>query len=63
MQAIAYVRYSSLEQRDESIEAQIRAIQEYALKNSINIIKFYTDKAESATSDNRTEFQNMFKFI
>lgn len=63
MKAIAYCRFSSDGQRDESIEAQIRAIQDYAQKNNMEIIKIYADKAESATTDNRTEFQNMFRFI
>lgn len=63
MQAIAYCRFSSNGQREESIDAQMRAINEYADKNNITIIKFYTDRAESATTDNRTDFQNMFNFI
>lgn len=60
--AVAYARFSSENQRDESIDAQIRAIQEYAEKNNIEIVKIFTDRAKSATSANRPEFQNMIKF-
>ncbi len=60
--AVVYARFSSENQRDESIDAQIRAIQEYAEKNDIEIVKIFTDRAKSATSANRPEFQNMIKF-
>lgn len=59
MIGIAYARYSSENQRGESITAQLRAIYDYASKNSINIVKIYIDEAQSATSDNRDDFQNM----
>ena len=39
MKAVIYARYSSDNQREESIDAQVRAMKEYAVKNSINIIK------------------------
>lgn len=57
--AAIYARYSSDNQRDESIDAQVRAIEEFAVKNSIEIVKIYADKAKSATSDKRPEFQQM----
>lgn len=60
--AVAYARFSSENQRDESIDAQIRAIQEYAEKSDIEVVKIFTDRAKSATSANRPEFQNMIKF-
>ena len=47
---------------DESIDAQIRAIEEYASKNNIQIVKVFADRAKSATSANRPEFQNMIKY-
>ncbi|MGL6105735.1 recombinase family protein [Romboutsia sp.] len=47
---------------DESIDAQIRAIEEYADKNSIQIVKVFIDRAKSATSANRPEFKNMIKY-
>ncbi|SNX54039.1 recombinase family protein [Thermoanaerobacterium sp. RBIITD] len=61
MKAVAYCRYSSDNQREESIEAQARAIKEYAEKNNIEIIKIYADEAKSATTDDRPQFLQMIK--
>lgn len=61
MTAAIYARYSSDNQRDESIDAQIRAIQEYAKNKNIKIVKIYADRAKSATSDKRPQFQQMIK--
>lgn len=47
---------------DESIDAQVRAINEYCEKNNIQIVKTFADRAKSATSANRPEFQEMIKF-
>lgn len=57
--AAIYARYSSDNQREESIEAQERAIEEYIKKNDIQIVKRYYDRAKSATSDRRPGFQQM----
>lgn len=59
MNAAIYARYSSDNQREESIDAQIRAIKEYADKEGILITKVYTDAAKSATTDNRPKFLEM----
>ena len=59
IRAAAYARYSSDNQRDESIDAQLRAISEFADKHNIVIVKTYIDRAKSATTDNRPEFLNM----
>ncbi len=59
--AAIYARYSSDNQREESIDAQIRAITEYAEKNDIRIVKTYTDEARSATMDNRPGFLEMIE--
>ncbi len=61
MLAAIYARYSSDNQREESIDAQIRAINEYAQKNGHTIVKIYTDEARSATTDNRPQFLQMIK--
>ena len=58
--AFIYARYSSDNQRQESIDAQLQAIQAYAEKEGITIVAEYIDKEESATSDRRPEFQKMF---
>lgn len=57
--AVAYARYSTDHQREESIEAQIDSITLYCNQNSINLSKIYSDRGQSGTSDNRTEFQKM----
>lgn len=59
MNAVAYARYSSDNQREESIDAQLRAIREYAKNKGMIIIAEYKDEAKSATTDARPEFQRM----
>ena len=59
--AAAYARYSSDNQRDESIDAQLRAIEEYAKRKGYRIVKVYIDKAKSATTDKRPGFQHMIQ--
>ena len=59
MKAVVYARYSSDNQREESIEGQLRECKEYAEKNGITILRSYIDRALSAKTDNRPEFQNM----
>ncbi len=60
MKAFVYARFSSDNQREESIEAQLRAIHDYAERNGIEIVHEYTDEAKSATTDKRPAFQRMF---
>jgi len=59
LRAAIYARFSSDNQRDESIDAQIRAIEEYSKRNNIDIVKIYSDRAKSATTDKRPDFQQM----
>ena len=59
--AAIYARFSSENQRDESIDAQICAIEEYARRNDIVIVKTYIDRAKSATTAERPSFQEMIK--
>ena len=61
MKAVIYARYSSDSQREESIEGQIRECTAFAEKNGITILRHYIDRAVSAKTDNRPEFQNMVK--
>ena len=61
MKAVIYARYSSDSQREESIEGQIRECTEYAEKNGITILRSYIDRAMSARTADRPEFQNMIK--
>ena len=59
MDAVIYARYSSDNQSEESIQAQLRACGEYAMRNNITIIDTYIDRAQSARSDKRESFQKM----
>ena len=59
MNAVIYARYSSDNQREESIEGQLRECKEYADKHNLTIVTTYIDRALSAKSDNRPEFQRM----
>ena len=43
MNAVIYARYSSDNQREESIEGQIRECTAYAEKNGITVVKHYID--------------------
>ena len=61
MKAVIYARYSSDNQREESIEGQIRDCKEYAKYNDISIVGSYIDRAMSAKTDNRPNFQKMIK--
>ena len=61
MTAVIYVRYSTDSQREESIEGQIWECTAYAEKNGITIVKHYIDRAISAKTDNRPQFQQMIK--
>ena len=61
MKAAVYARYSSDNQREESITAQISGIKEYCKRNNITIVKIYTDEAFSAKTDNRPQFLQMIK--
>lgn len=57
--AVAYARYSSDNQREESIDAQLRAIHKYAEENVVTIIHEYIDRAQSGTNANRENFLQM----
>lgn len=57
--AVLYARFSSDNQREESIEAQLRAMHEFCSRNSIVIMHEYCDRAKSATTDDRPEFLKM----
>ena len=59
IKGVAYARFSSENQRDESIDAQLRAIHKYAEDNGIEIIREYTDRAKTGTNADRESFQAM----
>ena len=59
--AVIYARYSSANQREESIEGQLRECRRYAEKAGLSVIHEYTDSAISGTSDKRPAFQQMIR--
>ena len=61
MKGVIYARYSSHNQREESIEGQLRECHDFAEKNGIIIIREYCDRAISGKTDQRPEFQRMIK--
>lgn len=62
MRAAIYARYSSAQQREESIEAQLRACTDYILNQPGWVLTGqYIDRAFSARSDQRPEFQKMIE--
>lgn len=61
LRGVIYARYSSDNQREESIEGQIRVNKAYAEKNGIEIVGEYIDRARSAKTDKRPEFQRMIR--
>ncbi len=59
--AVGYCRFSSDNQREESIDAQKRAITKYAEENGLTIYKWYVDEAYSARTANRPGFLEMIE--
>jgi site-specific DNA recombinase len=59
--AVIYARYSSSNQREESIEAQARACQDYAQRNGLIVVDIYADSAKTGTNAEREEFQCMIE--
>ena len=61
MKAVIYARFSSEKQNEASIEGQLRECMGYANFNNIEVIGNYIDRAQSAKTDNRPNFQKMIK--
>ena len=61
MIGVIYARYSSDNQREESIDGQLRECRAFAEKNDITLLEPYIDRALYAKTDNRPNFQKMIK--
>ena len=61
--AYAYARFSSDNQREESIDAQVRAISEYCAMEGIKLLRVFKDEAVSGRTDKRPAFQELFGLI
>lgn len=57
--AVAYMRYSSNNQDEESIKYQRSAIMTYAFTRGYHIATEYIDEARTGTNDRRAEFQRL----
>lgn len=57
--AAFYARFSSNNQRDESIDAQRRAVMKYAEENDIEIVEEYIDRSKTGTNTDRESFRRM----
>jgi DNA invertase Pin-like site-specific DNA recombinase len=59
--AVIYARYSSHNQRDVSIDQQVKACRKFAERQDIEIVRIYDDRATTGTNDRRPGFQQMIK--
>ena len=55
MKIVIYARYSSHSQSEQSIEGQLQTCYEYARLNGHIVVGEYTDRAQTGTTDSRTE--------
>ncbi len=57
--AVIYARFSSHNQREESIEQQISECKSYAAANNLSVVGVYADSAVSGRSDRRPQYQKL----
>ena len=57
--AVIYARYSSHNQTENSIEAQVAEAKQYAKRKKYNVVEVFADRAKTGTNDNREQFQRM----
>ena len=57
--AVIYARYSSHNQTENSIEAQVAESKQYARRKNYTVVEIFADRAKTGTNDNREEFQRM----
>lgn len=56
---VIYARYSSQRQNETSIEAQLKECYAYCKAHNYTVIEEYVDRAKSAKTDHRPDFQRM----
>lgn len=61
--AVSYMRYSSHNQDERSIEYQRTAIMTYCLTHGVEVVEEYIDEAYSATTDRRPDFQRLMRDV
>lgn len=63
--AILWARVSTKEQAEEgySLDAQIKILREYAIKNSLKIVKEFIVPESASGRQERKEFQEMLNYL
>ena len=61
MNVVIYARFSCSNQREESIEGQLKVCREYAKANNYTVVGEYYDKAISGRTDQRPNFLKMIE--
>lgn len=61
MNIAIYARFSSSKQNETSIEAQLKECHSFCKRNKYNVVAEYIDRAVSAKTDNRPDFQKMIE--
>ena len=59
MRAAAYTRYSTDRQDENSIAAQLTAINQFCQKNGHTLVATFVDEAQTGTNTERPDFQRM----
>lgn len=59
--AVIYARFSSHNQREESIDAQLRECRQYAERNGFEIVGEYCDRAVTGRTENRDSLNQMIR--
>lgn len=63
LKVVGYTRFSSSNQREESITAQKRFISMYADNNNMEVIEWYVDKAKTGKTADRPQFQKLLNDV
>ena len=61
MNAVLYCRFSSANQKENSIDFQLRVNREFCERKGLRVVGEYIDRALTGTNDQRPEFQRMIR--
>ena len=61
MNGVIYARFSSHNQREESIEQQVAECEFLARREGISVVEIYADEAQSGRTERRNNFQRMLR--
>ena len=63
MRCVIYARYSSAEQREESVVGQLRECKEYAARHNINVIGSYIEACDIIEPTRRSLINQGFQMV